>query len=236
MWGLARAFPRAAGVSAYNAEELQMYGFAAPRVLPLAVDPGAWVEAPDEGLMRRLQDGRRNLLYVGRYAPNKCQHELVETLAHYLRIDPEARLILVGSGDPEDPYVRMIQRTIDKHRVREHVVLAGHVSASELQAYYQTAHLFWSMSEHEGFCVPLIEAMWFDVPVLAFRAAAIEETLGGAGMTFDQKDDLEMVAALAQRIVSEKHVNESLLRVQRERRQTFLPEVVSQALLEMVSQ
>jgi len=75
--------------------------------------------------------------------------------------------------------VRFLQETIDRHAVREHVLLAGHVSAGELQAYYRTAHLFWSMSEHEGFCAPLIEAMWFDLPILSFDAAAVAETLGG---------------------------------------------------------
>ena len=75
-----------------------MYGFASPLVLPLAVDPGAWGASPDERLIARLQDGRRNLLYVGRYAPNKCQHDLIEAFSHYLRIDPESRLILVGDG------------------------------------------------------------------------------------------------------------------------------------------
>jgi len=235
MWTLARAFPRSVGVSAYNAEELQMYGFASPLVLPLAIDPGAWKESPDEGLMTRLQDGRRNLLYVGRYAPNKCQHDLVEAFSHYLRIDPESRLILVGDGDPNDPYVRFVHETVERLDLRDRVILSGHVSSSELHAYYRTAHLFWSMSEHEGFCVPLVEAMWFDVPILAFHAGAIRETLGGTGIVFDQKKDFGAIAALAKRMTSEREVREPILQAQRRRRHAFSPHAVADALLRMVS-
>lgn len=235
MWALARAFPKSVGVSKYNAEELTMYGFTSPAVLPLAVDPGFWSSPPDERLMKDLQDGRRNLLYVGRYAPNKCQHDLVAAFAHYLRIDPQSRLILVGNGEPEDPYVKFLQKTIDEWGVRQHVVLTGHVSEGQLQAYYRTAHLFWSMSEHEGFCVPLVEAMWFDVPILAFLAGAISETLAGAGATFNRKDDLDQIAALARRITSDSTFVEPLLHTQRRRRSTFTPKSVAQELLQLVS-
>jgi glycosyltransferase involved in cell wall biosynthesis len=235
MWTLARAFPQSFGVSRYNAEELEMYGFAAPRVLPLAVDPGSWSGPPDEALMKHLQDGRRNLLYVGRYAPNKCQHDLVEAFAHYLRFDPEARLVLVGNGDAEDPYVRFLQETIDRHAVREHVLLAGQVSVGELQAYYRTAHLFWSMSEHEGFCAPLIEAMWFDLPILSFDAAAVGETLGGAGITFNQKEDLDTIATLAAKMIQDRSIIDPVLRAQRDRRHAFSPTAVAQQLLQMVA-
>jgi glycosyltransferase involved in cell wall biosynthesis len=235
MWTLARIFRRSVGVSAYNAEELQMYGFASPFVLPLAIDPEVWSVAPDEGLMKRLQDGHRNLLYVGRYAPNKCQHDLIEAFAHYLRIDPQSRLILVGSGDADDPYVRFVHETVDRLDVRERVILSGHVTTSELHAYYRTAHLFWSMSEHEGFCVPLIEAMWFDLPILAFHAGAIMETLGGAGITFDQKEDLSAVAMLAKKMTGERAFSERILQAQRSRRHAFSPNVVAEALLRMVA-
>lgn len=113
LWTLARSFPHSVGVSAYNAEELALYGFAAPGVLPLAIDPGHWREPPDEALMQRLQDGKRNLLFVGRYSPNKCQHHLIEAFVHYLNLDDQARLILIGGSELDDPYVRHFQSLID---------------------------------------------------------------------------------------------------------------------------
>jgi glycosyltransferase involved in cell wall biosynthesis len=235
MWTLARVFPRSVGVSRYNAEELEMYGFSNPQTLPLAVDPRSWSMPPDEALMRRLQDGRRNLLYVGRLAPNKCQHELVEAFAHYLLHDSEARLTLVGSGSPTEPYVKLVYEMVHKYALEQQVSLAGHVNSGELHAYYRTAHLFWSMSEHEGFCAPLIEAMWFDVPVLAFRAAAAGETLGDAGVTFADKENLGEIASLAARIVSSKATNVSVLGKQRKRRHAFEPKVVERRLFEIIS-
>jgi glycosyltransferase involved in cell wall biosynthesis len=235
MWTLAQAFSRSVGVSGYNAEELQMYGFAAPSVLPLAVDPAAWNLSPDEELMKRLKDGRRNLLYVGRYAPNKCQHDLIEAFSHYVHIVPESRLILVGGAEANDPYVRFLHESVDRFNLRERTILAGHVSTNELHAYYRTAHLFWSMSEHEGFCVPLVEAMWFDIPILAFGAGAVKETLGGSGITFDHKENFGAIATLAKELTVDRSLVERTLRVQRNRRSTFSPSSVAEVLFQLIA-
>lgn len=234
LWNLARSFPHSVGVSAYNAEELALYGFVDPGILPLAIDPGQWRTLPDEALMRQLQDGKCNLLFVGRYAPNKCQHHLIEAFAHYLTRDNLARLILIGGSEMDDPYVRDVQSLIDALGLREAILLPGQISDAQLQAYYRTAHVFWSMSEHEGFCVPLIEAMWFDIPILAFRSSAIPETLGSAGLMFNEKTDLALVAALAQRLATDAALRAMVLERQQQRRQDFLPQVVLPRLLDIV--
>ena len=226
MWTLAHAFRCSAGDSLFNAEELAFYGFPSPGVLHLAIDPGKWCVPPDADLMQRLRDGKRNLLFVGRYAPNKCQHHLVEAFAHYLAIDSAARLILIGNGDPHDPYVRHLERVIDHCGVRGHVMMPGHISDAQLHAYYRTADLFWSMSEHEGFCVPLIEAMWFDVPVLAFHSSAVPETLADTGLMFKDKSELSIAAGLALKSATDPVTRDSHLAIQRERRRNFLPESV----------
>ncbi|HAS52506.1 MAG TPA: group 1 glycosyl transferase [Gammaproteobacteria bacterium] len=235
LWTLAHSFPHSVGDSAYNAEELALYGFTDPGVLPLAIDPGQWQTPPDETLMRQLQDGQRNLLFVGRYAPNKCQHQLIEAFAHYLNLDDQARLILIGGSDLDDPYVGDVLSLIDALGLQDYIVLPGQITDAELQAYYQTAHLFWSMSEHEGFCVPLIEAMWFDIPILAFRSSAIPETLGPAGLMFDEKADLAQVAALAQRLATDAALRATVLEQQRHRRPDFLPKAVLPRLLDIAS-
>lgn len=234
MWTLAHAFPLSVGDSKYNAEELALYGFAAPGVLPLAIDPSKWNTPPDEVLMRQLQDGKRNLLFVGRYAPNKCQHHLVEAFAHYLALDPDARLILAGYGDSNDPYVQNLQRTVDNCGVREHVIMPGHVSDTQLHAYYRTAHLFWSMSEHEGFCVPLVEAMWFDVPVLAFRSSAVPEAMAEAGLMFNDKSELNESAALASKLVTDFSLKEAILIKQRRRRIAFTTSAIAPKFLRLI--
>ncbi len=223
------------GDSVYNAEELALRGFSSPGVLPLAIDPSHWSTLPDESLMRQLQDGKHNLLFVGRYAPNKCQHHLVESFAYYLTLDPDARLILVGNGDPRDPYMQFLQKTIEYYGIREYVIMPGHISDAQLHAYYRTAHLFWSMSEHEGFCVPLIEAMWFDVPVLAFRSSAIPETMADAGLIFDDKNNLMIVAALAIKLITDALLRDTLIFKQRLRRESFLPKNIAPQFFELVN-
>lgn len=223
LWTLARSFPMSVGVSAYNAEELAQHGFASPGVLPLAIDPGKWDAPPDTVLMHQLQDGKRNLLFVGRYAPNKCQHQLVEAFAYYLALDPDARLILVGSGEPHDPYMQYLQQAVDYYRLRERVIMSGQITDAQLQAYYRTAHLFWSMSEHEGFCVPLIEAMWFDIPILAYKSSAIPETLDKAGILWMNKTDLRAMAVTAKLLVHDTEWRDKVIRAQRHRREIFLP-------------
>jgi glycosyltransferase involved in cell wall biosynthesis len=117
-------------------------------------------------------------------------------------------------------------RLIEERDLRGDVFFAGKVDDSYLHAYYRTADLYFSMSEHEGFGVPFIEAMWFDVPVLAYRSSAVPETLGQGGVLFTEKDDLEQVAALAHVLISNQDVRGRVLAAQQERRQDFLPDRV----------
>jgi glycosyltransferase involved in cell wall biosynthesis len=232
---LGQHFKISVGVSAFNAAELAQDGFPNPGVLPLAIDPSKWAFRPDPAIMEQLQDGRTNLLFVGRFAPNKKQDDLIVAFSHYLRLDPDARLILVGKPESEDPYVIHLRDLITHLRLTDSVLLPGSIGEAQLAAYYRSAHLFWSMSEHEGFCVPLIESMWFDVPIIAFKSSAVPETLGEAGLMFTDKNDLPGLAALARLVVTDSALTEKLIRAQRRRRLAFLPEKVLPILVEMVT-
>jgi glycosyltransferase involved in cell wall biosynthesis len=231
---LARCFENSAGVSAFNAAELAQNGFKNPGVLPLPIDPQKWALSPDPAVMQQMQDGRTNILFVGRFAPNKKQDDLVVAFSHYLQQDPNARLILVGKPEQADPYVTYLNELIAGLDLAESIHLPGIVGDAELAAYYRTAHLFWSMSEHEGFCAPLIEAMWFDVPIFAFKAAAVPETLGSAGFMFSQKDDLAGLATCARLMVADPALRAKLIRAQRQRRLDFLPGAVLPTMREMI--
>ncbi|MEA5502227.1 glycosyltransferase [Halotia wernerae UHCC 0503] len=232
---LARHFPLSVGASAYNASELVASGFSNPGVLPIAVDPSKWDMPADTELMRQLQDGKTNLLFVGRLAPNKCQDDLIAAFAHYLTMDQQARLILVGCGDSADPYYQHLINTIQKLRLTEFVMLPGQVNYAQLLAFYRTAHLLWSMSEHEGFCVPLIEAMWFDIPILAYKSTAVPETLGDAGLMFNTKNDFVKIAALAKLLVKDKILKSKVIYTQRIRRKEFLTATVIENLNVIIS-
>jgi glycosyltransferase involved in cell wall biosynthesis len=232
---LAQYFPLCVGDSTFNADELLASGFANPGVLPIAIDCKKWDMPADSELMQKLQDGKSNLLFVGRLAPNKRQEDLLESFAHYLMMDQKARLILVGYGDTNDPYYLHVMSTINRLRLTKHVIVAGQSTDAQLLAFYRTAHLFWSMSEHEGFCVPLIESMWFDIPILAFKSSAVPETLGKAGMMFTSKDNLIQVAALAKIIVKDEILRSKIISAQRQRRNDFLPDLVYVKLNKLVS-
>ena len=233
MHNLAPAFPVSCGDSAYNAAELGETGFAAPRVLPIFIDPLRWAQPADPEWMKTLQDGRTNVLFVGRVAPNKCQHDLVKAFDEYLSYDPEARLLLVGGWPDGAPYATYVRELAHSLGIDSQVHLVRRSSEAQLVACYRTAHLFWSMSEHEGFCVPLVEAMWFDVPVLAYRSSAVPETLGSAGLMFTEKK-LPELAALAHLLVEDPELRKTVLAAQRIRRRDFLPEVVLPAFFELI--
>ncbi|WP_017319089.1 glycosyltransferase [Mastigocladopsis repens] len=231
---LAPHFPLSVGVSAYNAAELMTSGFAQPGILPIGVTPNKWDMPADATLMRQLQDGKTNLLFVGRFSPNKRQDHLVEAFDHYLTMDHQARLILVGGGDINDPYYRHIMSIIESLNLTQHVMIPGKINDAQLLAFYKTAQVFWSMSEHEGFCVPLVEAMWFDVPILAYKSSAVPETLGEAGLMFTSKDDFVQVAALAKLLVKDKSLRAKVIAAQRKRRVFFTQLSVNQYLSNLI--
>ncbi len=231
---LAKHFRLSMGVSAYNTAELIEAGFEQPGVLPIAVDPGKWGLSADAQLMEQLQDGKSNLLFVGRISPNKCQEQLVEAFYHYLTMDAAARLILVGDGNSNDPYYQHLLSTIEKFNLTQYVLTPGQVNESQLLAYYRTAHLFWSMSEHEGFGVPLVEAMWFDIPVLAYKSSAVPETLGESALMFNTKKDLVQVAALAKVLVSDRSIRNKIIKAQKIRRDYFSQAVVNEKLAQLI--
>jgi glycosyltransferase involved in cell wall biosynthesis len=231
---LAQYFPLCVGDSTFNANELLASGFSNPGVLPISVDSKKWDMIADNELMQKLQDGKSNLLFVGRLAPNKRQEHLLEAFAHYLIMDKKARLILVGYGDTNDPYYLHLMNTIKRLRLTKYVIIAGQSNDAQLLAFYRTAHLFWSMSEHEGFCVPLIESMWFDIPILAYKSSAIPETLDKAGIMFTSKENPIQVAALAKIIVKDEILRSKVISAQRQRRNDFLPDLVYGKLNELV--
>jgi glycosyltransferase involved in cell wall biosynthesis len=223
------------GDSAYNVSELQQFGFQNSSVLPICIDPDKWNQFPDVELMTNLQDGRANIIFVGRVFPNKCQHHLINAFYHYLHFDPDARLIIVGELLPGDTYSELVFQHIEELGLTDYIIVTGKVSDKELQAYYRTSHLYWSMSEHEGFGVPLIEAMWFDIPVLAYKSSAVPETLDKAGVIFTTKDDLDQVAALAKLCVRDNQLRKKILTAQRRRRLEFLPQVISLKIKELAN-
>ena len=188
----------ALGDSEYNRRELAELGFERTGVFPVAVDTGRVTAAVNlPALEATLDDGLVNFLFVGRIVPNKMIEDHVRLAALYTRyVDNGGRFIFVGRCDVVPRYYSAIRGLIARLGMRgDRMIFTGAVSDEELAIYYQYADVYISLSEHEGFCVPLVEAMAADVPVLAYAAGAVPDTLGGAGIQFSPKD-LEVAAEL----------------------------------------
>jgi glycosyltransferase involved in cell wall biosynthesis len=238
-----RELPSLAGVahlglgdSEYNRQELEAAGFAATGVLPIYLDFDRYREPPDPVLSRMLGDGRTNVLFVGRVAPNKRHDDLIRMAACWKRfISPDLRLVLVGKGPRTRGYADALQSLMyELGFTAAEVVFTGHVTHRELLACYATAHVFVSMSEHEGFGVPLVEAMLMDVPILARRAAAVPHTLGPAGVSFGD-EPLDEVAEMAHRLATDPVLRAGVIAGRRRRLAAFAPGAVEAALRGYVS-
>jgi len=186
--------------SAFNAADLAALGYPATTVAPVLIDYERFADVADPVVVseqhRRKEHGGADLLFVGRVSPHKAQHDLVAALAAYRQFyDPRARLTLVGRASPPS-YLRALERFIAALGLAGAVNLVGGVSHSELVAYYQTADVLVSTSEHEGFCVPLLEAMFHGVPVVAFSAGAVSDTVGSAGLLLSDKAPYTLAGAV----------------------------------------
>ena len=188
----------ALGDSEYNRRELEEAGFPRTAVLPIVLDFSRYEQRPAPVVRHLYDDGRTNVLFVGRIIPNKKIDDLIRTFAYYQRwFDPSSRLLLVGDTRGFERYFARLQELVASLGV-DGVVFTGQVDDDDLYAYYRVADLFLCLSEHEGFCVPLQEAMHSEVPVVAFDAGAIRETLHGGGILLDDKSPEKVAALLAE--------------------------------------
>jgi glycosyltransferase involved in cell wall biosynthesis len=207
--------------SAYNELDLVDLEYQRTAVVPILLDIEAMAGDVDRPTLSRLQaakeKGGADLFFVGRIVPNKAQHDLVKVLAAYRRIyDPAARLHIVGRPGAAS-YYSALRRYISELGLDEAVeVVSDGVSDAELAAYYQTADVLVSASEHEGFCVPLLEAMHFEVPVVAYSCGAVPETMGGAGILLDTKEP-GLMAAAVHRVITDDSLRRQLASAGRQR-------------------
>jgi glycosyltransferase involved in cell wall biosynthesis len=183
------------GDSEFNRAELEAAGFLRTGVLPIVLDLSLYDRPPSPVVKRRWDDGRVNVLFVGRVIPNKRIDDLVRSFAVFQRrLRPRSRLLLVGDTRGFEGYLDRL-RGLARELGAEEVVFTGQVDDDELYAFYRLADVFLCLSEHEGFCVPLQEAMLFHLPVIAYDAGAVRETLRGGGLLVQDKRP-ELVAEL----------------------------------------
>ena len=205
----------ALGDSEFNRRELDEAGFPRTGVLPVVPNFSQLDVEPNPMLAGDFDDERTNILFVGRMIPNKRIEDLIRFFdAYRLRYNRQTRLLLVGAQEGFEEYVVSLQNLIATLRVPD-VHLIGHVSNEELTALYDVADVFLSASEHEGFCVPLVESFYKRIPVIAFSAAAVPDTMDGGGVLYDRKDPRH-VASLIHTVVTDPAWEEEILRAQDE--------------------
>ncbi|MBQ9726691.1 MAG: glycosyltransferase [Kiritimatiellae bacterium] len=199
--------------SAFNAAELRAAGWRDPKVLPLLFDPGFGRTPPDPLARARLSEPpRENLLFVGRIAPNK-RHDRLLRLVHAYRaaVNPAGRLVAAGGAAGLETWQALLKASASTLVLGDGVLFTGFLSPAELAACYATASAFVCLSDHEGFCAPLLEAMAWRVPVFAAAAGAVPETLGGAGVLFDPAADEATMAETVGRVLHDPALREAVL-------------------------
>lgn len=211
--------------SRFNARELVDLGFREAHVFPLYLDFSKYERPMNDFVYRLFRDDRTNILFVGRVVPNKKVEDLIKVTFYYKKyISALVRLIIVGKTSSLPSYYRSLVRLADDFLLEpEEIAFTGHIPDDELFALYRAADVFLSLSEHEGFCLPLVESMIFDCPIVAYRATAVPDTLGGAGVLISRKK-VEEVAELIDLVAHNRRVRDRIIAGQRRR----LAEIKSQ--------
>ncbi len=224
--------------SEFNRRELVALDYAETAVAPLLVDFDTFDHGVDQAALQRLLDakvdGGHDWLFVGWIAPHKCQHDIIRAFAMYRQVyDPNARLHLVGRVSAQT-YLDACQHLITELGLGESVFLHGSVTDGELGAHYKSADILVSMSEHEGVGIPLLEAMHHRLPVAAYAAAAVPETVAGAGLLVVDKRPAK-VAAAVNRVLSDEPLRTSLIQRGQDRLDLFALPKSRQRLMEALA-
>ncbi len=231
---LADKFSYCLAVSDYNRQDLLRMGYTCPiDVCPILIPFEDYGKAPDEEVLKKyINDGWTNLLFVGRIAPNKKQEDVIRAFCRYQKgFNPKSRLFLVGNGGENNKYENKLKNYVRMLGIEDKVIFPGQIRFNAILAYYRLADVFVCMSEHEGFCVPLVEAMYFDTPIVAYRSSAIPETLGAGGLLLDDKDP-GLAAAAIDRVVGDEALRAYISRKQKQRLDDFQYETVKARLIE----
>lgn len=200
--------------SEYNKLELEKMEFQCKiDVQPLIIDFEEYNRKPNEEVINKFS-GSTNIIFTGRITPNKKQEDIIKVFYYYKNyVDKNAKLFLVGSYSGTEKYYAKLKGFVKKLKLKD-VYFTGHIPFDEILAYYKIADVFLCMSEHEGFCVPLLESMHFDIPIVAFNSSAIPYTLGDSGVLLDSKDYIQYSEAI-RKIIENNEYKEEIIEKQR---------------------
>jgi len=217
--------------SEYNRLELVQYGYGKTGVLPILLDFSKYTTPEDQTILDQYDDGKVNILFVGRVTPNKKHEDLIKTFYVYKRfVNKDSRLLLVGKYNEEEAYVKLLQALIAELGVAD-VHCSGHVTQQELNAFYKISDVLLCMSEHEGFFVPAVESFYFQLPVLAYNCTAVPYTMGKAGILINEKR-YDEIAEMIQLMVEDASFRQAVINEQSTRLKHFQKEKIIATLFE----
>jgi glycosyltransferase involved in cell wall biosynthesis len=219
--------------SAFNAVELAQCGIDKARIFPLLFTPQTYDLPPDPQVLARFSRPMTNLLFVGRMAPNKCIEDLIRAFAHFNALTPQSRLLIVGSAQSAPAYYAML-RLYAAELELPNVCFEHFASPAGLAAYYTVADVFVTTSRHEGYCLPVVEAMYKNVPVIARRTGGVPEAMGNAGVLFDALQPAEL-AELIGMVTEAGALRAEILESQRLRLQSLLRRSARDEVLDLLA-
>ncbi|MBQ8189510.1 MAG: glycosyltransferase [Lachnospiraceae bacterium] len=196
--------------SNYNRKELMGMGHRNVDVMPIQISLDRFDHTDADSAVLDKNKAKKNFLFVGRVVPNKCQTDIISSFAVYTNYyNADSCLYIVGD-DGMQSYVETLKKMCCEYGIEDKVFFTGKVSEEELKAYYEIADIFLCMSEHEGFGVPLLEAMKMGVPVVSYRSSAVPETMDGAGIVVKEKN-YAYIAALCNEILTDNELYQKIV-------------------------
>ena len=228
-------FDLSIAVSNYNAEELRDLNFKNVKKIPLLVDLDEYKQDFNKPFYDLIKDDRKNIIFVGRISPNKKIEDLIKVIFYYKKyISPSIRLIIAGKTNSLPKYFQAVRDLASRFLLTsEDILFTGHIPFDELLSVYKLGDVFLSMSEHEGFCLPLIESSFFGVPVVAYNAGAVSETLKGSGLIFNNKKT-ELVAGLLENVINNEEIRRKMKKEQEKLIDSYLKEAQPESLYELL--
>lgn len=222
--------------SGFNKQELIDMGYQCPiEVLPILISFEDYKKRPNEKVIQKYTDDYVNIVFTGRVAPNKKHEDLIAAFYYYKKyINSKARFILVGRYDFYPTYYARLKKYVERLQLDD-VIFTGQVKFPDILAYYSIADVFLCLSEHEGFCVPLVESMMFDVPVIAYDSCAVGETLGGSGLLLSDKSP-SIVAEAVHKVVTDQALKTLMIEGQKQRLSYFEHDKINARFLKLMKQ
>jgi glycosyltransferase involved in cell wall biosynthesis len=203
--------------SEYNRQELTALGFKKTEVFPLFIDYKKYEKPASNFMLQLFKDDRLNMLFVGRIVPNKRIDALIKVLFYYKKyVSPLVRLIIVGkTGSLPKYYESLVQLADEFYLKPEEICFTGHIPDEEMFALYKASDIFLSLSEHEGFGLPFVESMIFDLPIIAFNSTAVPFTLGDSGVLIDDNGCVDKIGELIHLVATDEAIRKTIISSQR---------------------